>query len=90
MLTLRLWPLRRLGHSATRLILMAAAAGGGFGIFYATLAQKFPDDATWPWLLGVGGHGDHSPIWPFVGRFAGFFGGSMHFEHDADRVTFDR
>ncbi len=65
-----------LGWSIGDPLIMAAAAAGGFGIFYATLAQNYPMMLL-TILLGVGGNGTLAYL-AFVGRFSEFFGG-VHF-----------
>jgi hypothetical protein len=62
-----------LGWSIGDPLIMAAAATGGFGIFYATLAQNYPMMIL-TILLGVGGNGTLAYL-AFVGRFSEFFGG---------------
>ena len=65
-----------LGWSIGDPLIMAAAAAGGFGIFYATLAQNYPMMLL-TILLGVGGNGTLAYL-AFVGRFSEFFSG-VHF-----------
>jgi hypothetical protein len=65
-----------LGWSLGDPIIMAAAAAGGFGIFYATIAQSYAIMVL-TILLGVGGKGTLAYL-AIDGRFAEFFD-SVHF-----------
>ncbi len=58
-------------------IILIASAAGGFGIFYATIAQSFSTMLV-AVALGIGGHAILAYL-AIIGHFAGFFD-SMYFE----------
>ena len=65
-----------LGWSLGDPIIMAASVAGGFGIFYATIAQNYATMLV-TIALGVAGNGTLAYL-AMVGRFAGFFD-DVHF-----------